>query len=79
MELASWLTELDKHATGLQGAGSLIASLAALIAIIVTLRSSNKQLIATITTAKEQLAATLQIAEKQLRASVLSANRQKKK
>src|SRR6266478_3135660 len=67
---------IDQHSSGLQAGASLLASLAALIAIIVTLRSSSKQLRATIRTAEQHLTATVQMAERQLKATVLSANRQ---
>lgn len=56
---------LDQHASSVQATASLFASLAALIAVIVTLRSSNRQ-----------LRATIEIAEKQLKATVVSGNRQ---
>jgi hypothetical protein len=67
---------INQHSAGLQAGASLLASLAALIAIIVTLRSSNKQLLATIRTAEHQLTTNVKIAERQLKATVLSANRQ---
>jgi hypothetical protein len=66
MDFVRWvLSEIDRHSLGLQGAGSLVASLAAFIAIVVTLRSSNKQLKATIKAAEHQLTTNVQIAERQ--------------
>lgn len=74
---AWWVQELDKHAEALKALGALLAGVAALVAIIVTLRSSSRQLRETIKSAEHQLTTNVEIAERNLRATVRSTNRQK--
>ena len=72
-----WFQQFDKHSEALKAIGALLAGIAALVAIIVTLKSSSRQLRETIRTAEKQLTTNVDIAEKNLRATVRSNNRQK--